>query len=102
MPLCNVVILTPASNDIDQIADYHLMMVGSHSTEKITDRLLNTILMLEEHPLAGSEHSDDVLQKQGYRKLICGDYVCVYKVIGDTVYIYRIVHGAMDYPKLFK
>lgn len=102
MPKCRVKILTPALNDIDIIADYHLMMVGPLSAQKITGKLLDTIETLEEHPYAGSEHPDLFLQKQGYRKLVCGDYVCVYKVIVDTVYIYRVVHGATDYPKLFR
>ena len=29
-------------------------------------------------------------------------YVAVYKVEDDTVYIYRIVNGATDYPRLLK
>ena len=102
MPKCKVEILTPALIDIDRIADYHLMMVGPQSAERITDKLLDTIMILEEYPLAGTQHSDTVLKKQGYRKLVCGDYVCVYKVIDETVYIYHVVHGATDYPKLFK
>lgn len=102
MPKCNVKILTPALNDIEKIADYYLLTVGPPSTEKITDKLLDVIDMLEEHPLAGAEHSDHVLQEQGYRKLICSGYVCVYRVIDKIVYIYRVVHGSMDYPRLFK
>jgi toxin ParE1/3/4 len=94
--------LKPALNDIEQIADYHLMMVGHKSAEKITDSILDKINLLEEHPFVGSEHPDSFLQKQGYRKLICGDYVCVYKLVNDIVYIYRVVHGATDYPKLFR
>ena len=102
MPKFNVVILTPASNDIDQIADCHLKLVGVQSAQRITDKLLDTIMMLEDHPFAGTEHSDTVLKKQGYRKLICNDYVCIYKVIEETVYIYRVVHGATNYPILFQ
>ena len=102
MPKFNVVILTPAFKDIDQIADCHLILVGPQSAKKITDKLLGTIMMLEDHPLAGTEHSDMVLQKQGYRKLICGDYVCICKVIENMVYIYRVVHGATHYPILFQ
>jgi len=59
------------------------MMVGPQSAEEITDKLLDTIEILEEHPLAGAEHPDMFLQKHGFGKLLCGDYVCVYKVIED-------------------
>jgi len=95
-------ILTPALHDIDKIADYHLLAVGPVSAEKITDKLLDSIEKLGEYPLMGTEHTDPVLQKEGYRKLVCGEYICIYRLIDDTIYIYRVVHGATDYPKLFK
>ncbi|KUO68676.1 MAG: hypothetical protein APF77_14825 [Clostridia bacterium BRH_c25] len=102
MPKVKVEILTPALNDIDQIADYHLLAVGPISAEKITDKLLDSIEKFGEYPLMGTEHSDSVLQKKGYRKLVCGEYICVYRLIDDTIYVYRVVHGATDYPKLFR
>lgn len=101
MPKHNVVILTPAMKDMEQAADTHLLLVGPQSAEKITDKLLDTISMLEEHPLLGSEFSDPFLRAQGFRKLLCGEYVCIYKIIGDDAVVYRVVHGATDYPKLF-
>lgn len=102
MPKTKVEILTPALNDIDRIADYYLLAVGPISAEKITDKLLDGMEKLGEYPLLGAEHSDPVLQEKGYRKLICGEYICVYRLIDDTVYIYRVVHGATDYLKLLK
>ena len=99
MPKYEVEILTPAAKDIERIAEYHLRMVGPESAEEITDKLLDAIQILEDHPFTGMEHPDDILRKQNYRKIICGDYICVYKVIGNRVYIYRVVHGSLDYPK---
>ena len=101
MPKYKTGILNPAAKDIERIAEYHLRMVGPKSAEKITDKLLDTIQSLEEQPFAGSEHPDEILRKQNFRKLICGDYICIYKVIEKRVYIYRVVHGTTNYPKLF-
>lgn len=101
MPKCKVEILTPAWRDIDRISDFHLMKVGPQSAERITDQLLDTIDLLEEHPYMGPLHPDPVLAQNEYRKVICGNYICVYKVIDTTVYIYRIVDGRTDYPRLF-
>ncbi|WP_420828430.1 type II toxin-antitoxin system RelE/ParE family toxin [Dehalobacterium formicoaceticum] len=84
------------------MADYHLLAAGSVSAEKITYRLLDSIVKLGEYLLLGTEHSDPVLQEKGYRKLVCGEYICVYRLIDDTIYVYRIVHGTTDYPKLFR
>jgi toxin ParE1/3/4 len=88
--------------DIDRIADYHLMTVGPQSAEKITDKILDTIALLEDYLYSGSEISDPALQRQGYRKLICGDYVCIYRVIEETAYIYHVVHSATNYPRLLR
>lgn len=102
MAKAKVEILTSALNDIDRIADYHLLAVGPISAEKITDKLLDSVEKLGEYPLLGAEHSDSVLQRKGYRKLVCGEYICVYRLIDDTIYVYRVVHGTTVYPKLFR
>ena len=102
MPDTQLVLLTPAGEDIDRISDLHLMLVGSRSAEEITDRLLDTISLLAEQPYMGALHPDAFLAQHQYRKLICGNYVCIYKVIGQTVYVYRIVDGRTDYPKLLR
>lgn len=102
MPKYRVEILTPAANDIDQIAQYHLLAVGPSSAEKITDKLLDSIESLSDYPMMGAEHPDAVLKRRGFRKLVCDEYISVYRIIEDTVFIYRVVHGATDYPKLFK
>ena len=44
-----------------------------------------------------------VMKMDNYRKLVLTKtYVAVYKVIDGTVYVYRVVNGATDYPKLLK
>ena len=34
--------------------------------------------------------------------MIAGQYLCVYRLVVDTVFVYHIVHGASNYPVLFK
>lgn len=93
--------LHAAVDDLDRIADYHLQMVGAASAERITDQILNTVERLEKYPYLGSLHPDPVLASMEYRRIVSGNYVCVYKVIDRTVVIYRIVNGVTDYPKYF-
>ena len=102
MSKCRVEILPSAWQDLNSIADFHLTMVGAASAQKITDRILDVLEKLEDFPLMGALHQDEVLARMEYRKVLCGDYICIYKLIGEVVYVYRIVHGATDYPKLFK
>lgn len=103
MPKCHVELLDAAWQDIDKIADFHLEKVGVESARRITDKILDGIERLTEFPLMGPLHPDPELSILGYRKLVLTrTYVAVYRVIGDVVYIYRIVNGATDYPKLLK
>ena len=102
MPKCNVEILAPACQDIDRISDHHLMAAGPQSAEQITDKLLDTIELLGEQPYMGALHPDPFLAQRQFRKVICGNYICVYKVIDSTVYIYRVVNGRSNYAQLFK
>lgn len=49
----------------------------------------------------GQIHPDPMLAASNFRKLVLTKtYVAIYKIEGDTVYIYRIVNGMTDYPKL--
>ena len=76
----DVQLLDTARVDLDNIADYHLYEVGVLSAQKITDK---------------------ILAEQGYRMLVCGKYVCIYKLVGKIVYVYHIVAASSDYPALF-
>lgn len=95
-------LLSPAWRDLDRISDLHMLLAETKFAEEITDKLLDTIALLAEQPYMGALHPDPFLAQHQYRKLICGKYVCVYKVIGQTVYVYRIVDGRTDYPRLLR
>ena len=91
-----------AWQDIDKISDFYMKMSGAVSAQRITDQILDTLEKLGDFPYMGAQHPDPELMRREYRKVICGDYVCVYKVIGPSVYVYRVVNGRTDYPKLLK
>ena len=93
--------LPAAMDDLDRIAEYYLAMVGASAAERVTDQILDTLSRLERYPYLGSSHPDPVLASMEYRRILSGEYVCVYKVIEHSVVVYRIVRGATDYPKYF-
>ena len=56
---------------------------------------------------------DERLPESGVHVLLCceihryggeiaGKYICVYRLIAQTVFVYHIAHGASNYPRLFK
>lgn len=98
----NLDILAPAWAELEEIADYHLIMVGPVSAKNITDQILTSLERLKTYPLSGVAVQDNELNLLGYRFVASGKYVCIYRVIGDTVFVYHIVHGSRDYPRLFR
>ena len=100
--VANLVILEPAQRELEEIAQLHLNLVGPNSARNITNLILNTLSRLEMFPLSGHIPQDKELRNGGYRYVIAGKYICVYRLIAETVYVYHIAHGASNYPTLFK
>ena len=95
--------LAPAVSDFEEIVKYHITQAGVPSARRIYALLEETINRLSDFPLMGQIHPDPLLAAQGYRKLVLNQtYVAVYRIIDDTVYIYRIVNGRTNYPRLLK
>ncbi len=85
------------------IVQFHADKAGSNSAHNIYRVIKETINNLRDFPMLGQLHPDPELAAQEYRKLVLTKtYVSVYKIIDDTVTIYRVVNGAIDYPKLLK
>lgn len=93
--------LQTATDDLERIADYYIKTAGVISSKRVTDRILDTLERLKQFPYLGSLHPDPVLASMKYRRIISGEYVCVYRIIDHSVTVYRIVHGSTDYPKYF-
>lgn len=100
--MANVVILEPAQRELEEIAQIHMNLSGPNSARSITNQVLDTLSRLELFPLSGHIPQDKELRNGGYRYVIAGKYICVYRLIGETVYIYHIAHSASNYPNLFK
>ena len=80
----------------------HLHLIAPNSSLKITQYILDSLSRLERFPLSGAILRDPVLRSAGYRYVIAGKYVCVYRLMADKVYVYHIAHGASNYPALFR
>lgn len=100
--MADIIILEPAQRELEDIARLHMNLVGPDSARRITDLIYDTLERLELFPLSGHIPHDRELRRGGYRYVIVGKYICVYRLIADTVYVYHIAHGASNYPSLFK
>ena len=94
-------ILKTAWNDIERIADLHMALSGPNSARTVTDGILNSIEKLRMFPLGFPTVPEEELSEAGYRMVIYKQYLSIYRMIDDIVYIYRVVDGRKNYPKLF-
>lgn len=100
---CKLIYLPPAATDILNIVRFHADKAGPEYAREIYRTIQETICGLQQFPLMGSLHPDPELAALGYRKLVLTKtYVSIYKVTDNVVTIYRVVNGAIDYPKLLK
>ena len=100
--MAKLVILEPAQRELEEIAQIPLNLVGPNSARKITTPILDTLSRLEIVPLSGPIPQATELRGNGYRLVIAGKYICVYRLISETVFVYHIAHGASNYPVTFK
>ena len=95
--------LHPAETDILGIVRFHFEQVGPASAREVYRSIREQIGRLQDFPMLGPIHPDPELAALNYRKLVLTKtYVAVYRLIDDTVTIYRVVNGKTDYPKLLK
>lgn len=97
-----LVILSPAQRELEEIAMIYLRLAGVEAARKIAESIYNALDLLRLNPEMGVSCMDKPLRVQGYRMLICGHYICVYRVIEETMYVYHIVDGRTNYPRLLK
>ena len=100
--MAKLVLLEPAQRELEEIAQLHRNLVGPNSARKITNKIFDALSRLDLFPLSGSLPATKRCSGMGYRYVVAGKYICVYRVLGDTVYVYHIAHGASNYPLLFK
>ncbi|MCL2793088.1 MAG: type II toxin-antitoxin system RelE/ParE family toxin [Spirochaetaceae bacterium] len=98
----SVEILPRAIEDLDNIYRYYFEESQERTVaDKMTNEIEAAILNLEEFPKANPISRDKRLAKKGYRKLIVGNYITLYKIADKTklVTVARVFHGMMDYSK---
>ena len=91
-----------ARADILEIVEYHRQHTGPASARQVYTLMREALERLRTFPLMGL-HPDPLLASKGFRKLVLTQtYVAVYKADSGAVYVYRIVNGRTDYPKLLR
>lgn len=93
-------ILAPAQHELENIALIHKELAGAKSAQKIIDFIYKRLELLETNPNMGLDCKDRELKIEGYRMLVCKNYLCFYRLINTQIFVYHIVDGRTNYPKL--
>lgn len=96
-----VEILPTAWEDLKRIEDWYLIQFDVETALKVSEHILDAVVRLESFPDSGSLTPDEWLNQQGYRMVICGKHVVIYRQIGKKVFIYHIADTQTEYTKLF-
>jgi len=89
-----------AESELDGIWLYVARDSGSISVaDRFVDSLTERLYLLAQNPFIGRSREDDL--RPGLRSFPVGEYVVVYRIDDDGVYIINIVRGSRNLRALF-
>lgn len=76
---------------------YHKNTVGRQSAENFAKEVLGTVHQLERFHEMGVLKETQLLGRYGFRALFIKKYVCIYRIVENTVLIYHIADARTNY-----
>ena len=89
--------LNEARNEFLAFLKYYKTEVGAPYAKKFADKILRATERLADFPEMGVLKYDTLMGKHNFRALFMEQYVCIYKIERDTVYIYHIADARKNY-----
>lgn len=90
-----------AERDLASIYDHVADADGRERADQLLDRLVHVLERLSTFPERGSHPKELVgLGMHDYRQVVFKPYRCIYRIVGQDVYIYLVVDGRRDLQTL--
>ena len=89
--------LSEARNELRELLCYYRTNVGSPYAQKFANKILRATERLADFPEMGVLKYDTLLGKYGFRALFISQYVCIYKIENNTVFIYHLADARKNY-----
>lgn len=90
-----------AKRDLEDIWDYVAFELSNPSAARRTvNRIMDDVDRLASFPELGALLSSITNRVTDYRYLVTGNYLTFYRVLGDAVYVDRILFGRRDYLRI--
>ena len=97
----NVVETAELKRNLNEALDYiELVLASPSGAESLARACISIIETLTTFPNAYPISNEPRLKRLGYRKALTANYIVLYKVAGDTVYLTNLLHQFQDYAKL--
>ena len=101
MEAYNVQFLQEAMEDLEEIILY-IAQNSRQAALRMHDKIIDKANDLKVFPKRGRIISDSKMAAAGYRMLGVKPYILFYRVVEQNVFIYRVLHGATNYPLLYE
>ena len=89
--------LYEAQAEYRDLLRYYRNNVGQTATRKFSKRILDSVKQLEHFPEIGVIKEERLLGRFGFRALFIDQYVCIYRIEGQKVYIYHLADARSNY-----
>ena len=89
--------LYEAQAEYRDLLNYYKTKVGISAARQFSQRIINAVGNLETFPEMGVLREDLLLGKYGFRVLFIDQYACVYRIDGQTVFIYHLADARTNY-----
>ena len=100
METYDVRFLQEALDDLEEIIIY-IAQSSRTAALRMHDEIIEKANDLSMFPKRGRPVPDAKMSAAGYRMLLIRPYIAFYRIVGRNIYIYRVIHGATNYPVLF-
>ena len=101
METYEVKFLQEAYDDLEEIVLY-ITQDSRQAALRMHDKIVEQANGLTVFPRRGRPVHDKKMAEAGYRMLDVKPYIAFYRIIGGCVFIYRVLHGATNYPLLYE
>ena len=96
-----IAIAPEAQQDLDEIYDYILFDLGNPAAAlRMIDKIMDAIDQLATFPHLGAPLSSIAKVESKYRFFVTDNYTTFYRVMGDTVFVDRVLYGRRDYLRI--
>ena len=101
METYDVQFLQEAMDDLEEIILY-IAQDSLQAALRMHDKIIEKANDLTTFPKRGRLVPDKKMAAAGYRMLGIKPYMAFYRIIGRNIFIYRVLHGATNYPLLYE